>query len=180
MSNCGCSRDKKIEAVDISSVPIDTMTSLPQFILTERDVEDELSGDVVRALTRTPVGRLFPVGSTDNVYAIPANNDSLDFSNWHVAPGYIKNFGSYYGVQFADGENEAMFVMVGCVDEASGRQVLFQNTGVINVPEGHDFVLLAQYYTNADGSGVPTTDSTTGQKLFIPISRMQLLVNLGQ
>lgn len=179
MSHCGCG-DKDIAVQNIGDLPIDTIASMPQFILTERDVEDELSGDVVRTLTRTPTGRLFPNGSMDNVFAVAANNDSLDFSTWYVAPGYIKNFGTYYGVQYADEENPALFIMVGCIDEANGKQVLAQNTGVINVPEGHDYVLLAQYYTNADGSGVPTTDDSTGQKLFIAISRTQLLINLGQ
>lgn len=177
---CGCSKDKDIDVVDISQVPIDTLNDLPQYLLAERDVADELSGDVVRTLTRIPTGRIVPNGFNDNVFAVAANNDSLDFKNWHVAPAYIKNYGTHYGVEYADAENPAMFILVGLVNEANGVQALAQNVGVINIPGGHDYVLLAQYYTNADGSGVPTTSDETGQKLFIPISKTQLLINLGQ
>lgn len=176
---CGCNKEKDIDVVDISQVPIDTLNDLPQYILAERDLADELSGDVVRTLTRIPTKRIVPSGSTDNVFAVVANNEELDFKNWHVAPGYIKNFGSYYGVQYADNDNPAMFLMIGTIDEANGVQVLAQNCGVINIPAGHDYVLLAQYYTSADGSGVPTTSDETGQKLFIPISKTQLLLNLS-
>lgn len=176
--SCGCNKEKDIEVQDISQVPIDTIPSLPQYILTERDVEDELSGDIVRTLTRTPIGRLFPNGNMDNVFAVSANNEEIDFSEWKVAPGYIKNFGTYYGVQYADEENPAIFLMVGAVDEANGKQILAQSCGVVNIPAGHDYVIGAQYYTSADGSGIPVTDSATGQKLFIPISKTQLLLTL--
>lgn len=178
---CGCNKNNKdIEVIDLHDVPVDTNPVLPDFLLTERLVEDPQSGDYTSVLSRTPVKSLLPTGRTDNIFAIPANNPDLDLANYKVAAGTVKNFGSYYATIFADDENPALFLIIGATEEASGIQVLAQNCGVITIPTGHDFIPLAQYYTSADGSGLPVTDSATGQKLFIPLSRTQLLVNLGQ
>lgn len=57
--------------------------------------------------------------------------------------------------------------------------LLVQSTGIVNILEGHDYIVGAQYYNSTDGSGEPTTDATSGQKLFIPISKTQLAINLG-
>jgi hypothetical protein len=50
-----------------------------------------------------------------------------------------------------------------------------QNTGFVNIPEGHQYIVDATYYLGENGE--PTTDSTiTGQKLFIPVSNTKLAI----
>jgi hypothetical protein len=52
-----------------------------------------------------------------------------------------------------------------------------QNTGFVNIPEGHQYIVDAQYYLGENGQ--PVTDSSiTGQKLFIPVSNTKLAVNM--
>lgn len=156
----------------LGDVQIDALDSLPDFLLAERDVEDPLSGDLIRSLVRVPAGKLFPNGNYDNVSAIVANNDELDIPDRQVRAGYVKNNVSSAQVLYADAENPAMFLMLGELTD----MVLIQPTGVINMLAGHDYIIGAQYYVGE--AGVPTTDATSGQKLFIPISRTQLLINM--
>jgi hypothetical protein len=68
-----------------------------------------------------------------------------------------------------------MFLMIGHMTDL----LLTQCAGVVNIPEGHSYILGAQYYASTDGSGEPVTDSTSGQKLFRVMSNTQLAINLG-
>lgn len=169
---CDKCKTKPMVTQYLGDVQIDALDSLPDFILAERDVEDPLSGDLIRSLVRVPAGKLFPNGNYDNVSGISANNDELEIPDRQVRAGYVKNNVSSTQVLYADAENPAMFLMLGKLADL----VLIQPTGVINMPGGHDYVISAQYYVGENG--VPTTDSASGQKLFIPISRTQLLINL--
>lgn len=169
---CDKCKNKPMATQYLGDVQIDALDSLPDFILAERDVEDPLSGDLIRSLVRVPAGKLFPNGNYDNVSAVVANNDELDIPDRQVRAGYVKNNVSSTQVLYADAENPAMFLMLGLLTD----MVLIQPTGVINMLAGHDYVIGAQYYVGE--AGVPTTDATSGQKLFIPISRTQLLINL--
>ena len=55
--------------------------------------------------------------------------------------------------------------------------ILVQESGFINISEGHGLIIGAQYYVGNNGE--PVTDSTiTGQKLFKPISTTKLLINM--
>ena len=167
---CGCK--KNVETQYIGDVQIDTLDALPEYILAERDVTDPNSGDTVRTLVRIPAGRLFPNGTYDNVTTLSPNNDSLVIPEKQVRAGRIFNGVSSIQVQYADADNPAQFIMIGTL----AGMVLIQNCGVINIPAGHNYVIGAQYYTGTDGE--PVTDSTSGQKLFIPISKTQLAVNM--
>ena len=171
--SCGCGKDKKIETQYLGDVAIDTLEDLPQYLLAERDVKDELSDDTVRSLVRIPTLRIAPSGNLDNVFAVVANNDSLEIPDGQVRAGTVVNLGSSYAVNYDDADNAAMFIMT----KKDGNRVLAQNCGIINILEGHEYVLLQDYYASADGTGLPTTDSTSGVKLFTPISRTQLLVH---
>ena len=171
--SCDKCNKKPMVTQYLGDVQVDTLDSLPDFILAERDVEDPLSGDLIRSLVRVPAGKLFPNGNYDNVSAIVANNDELDIPDRQVRAGYVKNNVSSTQVLYAGVDDPAMFLMLGILADT----VLIQPTGTINILVGHDYIIGAQYYLGEDG--VPTTDSTvTGQKLFIPISRTQLLINL--
>ena len=171
--SCGCGKDKKIETQYLGDVAIDTLEDLPQYLLAERDVKDELSDDIVRSLVRIPTLRIAPSGNLDNVFAVVANNDSLEIPDGQVRAGAVVNLGSSYAVNYDDADNAAMFIMT----KKDGNRVLAQNCGIINILEGHEYVLLQDYYASADGTGLPTTDSASGVKLFTPISRTQLLVH---
>ena len=67
-----------------------------------------------------------------------------------------------------------MFLMLG---EYIDNVMRVQNTGFVNIPEGHQYIVGVQYYLGTDGE--PVADSTvTGQKLFIPVSGTVLAVNM--
>lgn len=172
--SCGCNKDKQIETQYIGSVPIDNLEDLPEYLLAERDVKDELSDDIVRSLVRIPTLRIAPNGNLDNVFAVVANNDSLEIPDGQVRAGTVVNLGSSYAVNYDDADNPALFIMT----EKDGSRVLAQNCGVINILEGHDYALLQDYWASADSTGEPVTDSASGIHLFTPISKTQLLVNI--
>lgn len=170
--SCGGCNKKKIETQYIGDVQIDVLPDLPEYLLAERDVEDELSGDVVRSLVRIPTAKIAPNGNLDNIFAVAANNAELTIQEGQVKAGAVANLGSSYAVVPASDDNPTMFIMVGR-DE---KVVYAQTSGVINILCGHSYILLAQYYRGENGE--PTTDSTSGEKLFIPISKTQLLINM--
>ena len=169
---CNKCENKKLETQYIGDVPIDALADLPEYLLAERDVEDELSGDTVRSLVRIPTKRIVPNGNTDNIFAVVANNDDLTLEEGQVKAVSIALVGSTYSVVPADDEHPTMFIMVG----RQGNTILAQDCGVINILCGHDYIPLAQYYRGEDGE--PVTDSASGEKLFYPISKTQLRINL--
>ena len=171
MSNLDCNRP--LEALHISQYPIDSLESLPDYFLTERDIVDEATGNRRYALTRTPAMKLFPQGNMDNVTALEPNNSAITIPENQVRAGYIRNEGNMVSMQYATSARAAQFLMIGTLSD----MVLIQNTGFVNIPEGHEYIVGAQYYN--DGNGVPTTDdSLTGQKLFVPLSSTKLAINL--
>ena len=162
----------KIKTQYIGDLPIDTLESLPDYFITERDVLDELTGNTVRSLIRTPAAKLFPTANMDNVYALEPNNDAIVIPENQVRACYVVDTGSAVVMRFTDNTHPAMFLAIGHVSDL----ILCQNSGVINIPEGHDYIVGAQYYAGPDG--VPATNMTDAQKIFIPISRTKLLVNI--
>lgn len=173
--SCGCDKNKKIESTYIGDLALDLIETLPDEMLAVRNVTEPDTGVVVRSLVRVPSGRLFPNGTMANIFPLVANNPDIVIPERQVRAGLVKNLVSSTQVQYADAENPAMFLMVGTLAD----MLLCQANGVVNLPNGHDYVISQQYYTSTDGSGEPTTSPDSGQRLFIPISRTQLLINLG-
>ena len=171
MNDC----NRPVETEYIANVPIDSLASLPDFILAERDVEDVTTGNIARTFVRVPAQKLFPQGNYANIAAIQANNVAITVPDNEVRAGYVANEGSANVVRYADSDHAPVFLMLGF----STDLLLVQNTGFVNILEGHPYIVGAQYYAAADGSGEPVTDPTSGQKLFIPISSTQLAINLG-
>ena len=159
----------------IGNVPLDTLATLPDYILAERDVEDVTTGNIARTFVRVPAQKLFPNGNYANVAAIQANNMAIDVPEGQVRAGYVANEGSANIVKYADENHAPIFLMLGF----STDLLLVQSTGIVNILEGHDYIVGAQYYASTDGTGEPVTDPTSGQKLFIPISSTQLAINIG-
>lgn len=167
--------NKPVKTEYIANVPIDNLATLPDFILAERDVEDVTTGNIARTFVRVPAEKLFPNGNYANVAAIQANNTAITVPDNEVRAGYVANEGAANVVKYADSTHNPVFLMLGF----STDLLLVQSTGIVNILEGHPYIVGAQYYAAADGSGEPVTDATSGQKLFIPISQTQLAINIG-
>lgn len=165
-----------IKTAYIADLPIDNLANLPDYILAERDVEDVTNGNIDYTFVRVPAKKLFPQGNYANIAAIQTNNTAIDIPEGQVRAGYVANEGSANVVRYADGTHAPVFLMLGF----STDLLLVQNTGIVNILEGHSYIVGQQYYNAEDGSGEPVTDPASGQKLFIPISSTQLAINLGQ
>lgn len=168
--------NKPIKTAHIADLPIDTLASLPDYILAERDVEDPTDGSVDYTFVRVPAQKLFPQGNYANIAAIETNNTAIEIPDGEVRAGYVANESSANVVKYADENHAPMFLMLGF----STDLLLIQNTGIVNILEGHPYIVGQTYYAATDGSGEPVTDTTSGQKLFTPISTTQLAINLGQ
>lgn len=164
----------KVKTVNISDVPIDNLSTMVDYILAERDVEDATTGNVVRTPVRVPSVALFPNANNDNVIALAKNNTALTVPEGQVRAGYIANEVGANVMKYAGTNHEAVFLMLG--DYADGLMRV-QNTGFVNIPERHQYIIGAQYWLAENGEA--TTDSTiTGQKLFIPVSDTKLAINM--
>ena len=157
----------------IGDLPIDNLESIADYFLAERDVEDMETGTVVRSFVRVPGRKLFPTANMDNVVALEPNNIALEVPENQVRAVYIANEANSYIMKYADATHPATMLALGKLTDL----MLVQNCGFVNIPDGHDHVVGVQYYAGEDG--VPVADSTiTGQKLFIPVSKTKLSVNL--
>lgn len=166
--------NKPVSTLPLRELPIDTLESMPDYILTERDVQDPETGNTLASITRTPSTKLFPNGNFEYLTTLTPNNSAITIPARQVRAGYVQNSGNTISVQYAGTGHRAQFLMVGkLVDD-----ILIQSTGYVNIPEKHSYVIGTQYYLGANGE--PTTNSaTTGQKLFIPVNEYKLLVNIS-
>lgn len=164
----------RVKTVNISDVAIDNIASLPDYFLAERDVEDISTGNIVRTPVRVRSSDIFPNANNDNVIALAINNTAITVPENQVRAGYIKNEVGMPTMQYAGASHSARFLMLGTHADNLMR---VQNTGFVNIPEGHQYIIDAQYYVGENGE--PTTDSTiTGQKLFVPVSSTKLAINM--
>lgn len=165
--------DNKVETVNIADVAIDTLASLPDYILAERDVTDDSTGNIKRTPVRVPSVALFPNANNDNVIGLAINNTAITVPENQVRAGYISNEVGALVMKYADANNPAVFLMLG---EHTDGVMRVQNCGFVNIPEGHSYIVGVQYYVGENGE--PVTDSASGQKLFIPVSGTKLAVNM--
>lgn len=162
----------KVKTVNIADVAIDNLATLPDYFLAERDVEDVTTGNIVRTPVRVRSSDIFPNANNDNVIALEINNTAVEVPARQVRAGYIKNEVGANTMQFAGKTHNAVFLMLGAHADNLMR---VQNTGFVNIPEGHNYIVDAVYYLGENGE--PVTDaSVTGQKLFIPISNTKLAI----
>ena len=167
--------DNKVETVNIANVAIDTLASLPDYILAERDITDDSTGNIKRTPVRVPSAKLFPNANNDNVIGLAINNTAITVPENQVRAGYIENAVGANIMQYAGEGHAATFLMLGLHVDNIMR---VQNTGFVNIPAGHSYIVGAQYYVGENGE--PVTDATiTGQKLFIPVSGTVLAMNMG-
>lgn len=161
----------RVKTVNIADVAIDNTGVLPDYFLAEKDVEDATTGNIRRTPVRVRSTDIFPNANNDNVIALPINN-TITVPENQVRAGYIKNEVGMPTMQYAGTSHAAVFLMLG---EHADNLMRVQNTGFVNIPEGHQYIIDAVYYVGENGE--PTTDSTiTGQKLFIPVSNTKLAI----
>lgn len=163
--------NQSIETQYIGELPIDNLDSMPDYLLGERDVLDAATGNVIRSLVRVPTAKIFPQANMDNVVAIEPNNVAIFIPENQVRAVYVKNAGSSYIMEYADATHKPTLLAINKVAD----QILCQNSGIVNIPEGHQYIVGEQYYVGDDGE--PTTTQTP-YKLFIPISATKLAINI--
>lgn len=162
----------KVKTINIADVAIDNIATLPDYFLAERDVEDVATGNIVRTPVRVRSSDIFPNANNDNVIAEAINNAGITVPANQVRAGYVKNEVGAPTMQYAGPSNSADFLMLG---KHADNLMRIQNTGFVNIPEGHQYIIGATYYLGENGE--PTTDaSITGQKLFKPISSTKLAI----
>lgn len=167
--------DNKVETVNIANVAIDTLASLPDYILAERDITDDSTGNIKRTPVRVPSAKLFPNANNDNVIGLAINNTAITVPENQVRAGYVENAVGANIMKYAGAGHAATFLMLGLHVDNIMR---VQNTGFVNIPAGHSYIVGAQYYVGENGE--PVTDATiTSQKLFIPVSGTVLAINMG-
>lgn len=166
--------NKKVETKYIGDIAIDSLASLPDYFLAERDLKDASTGNVVRTPVRVPSGKIFPNANNDNVIGLEINNSAVTVPARQVRAGYVANEPGSNIMRYADKNHKAVFLMLG---KHADNIMRIQNTGFINIPEGHTYIVNADYWLGENGE--PVTDSSiTGQHLFTPISSTQLAVNI--
>lgn len=168
--------NNKVKTINIADVAIDSLASLPDFVLCERDITDDSTGNIVRTPVRVPSAKLFPNANNDNVIGLAINNTAITVPENQVRAGYIQNMPGANVMQYADASHHASFLMLGVHADNIMR---IQNTGFVIIPEGHQYIPDADYYLGENGE--PVTDSSiTGQHLFKPLSNTVLAVKLGE
>lgn len=165
--------NRPVKTINIADVAIDTLPTMVDYFLAERDIMDESTGNTVRTPVRVPSGKLFPNANNDNVIGIEINNPAITVPENQVRAGYVANEPGANIVRYADANHPAVFLMLG---EYMDNVMRIQNTGFVNIPEGHQYIVSADYWLGENGE--PVTDSTiTGQHLFVPISSTKLAIN---
>ena len=170
----GCNH-KDINTQYIGDVQIDMLSTLPEFLLGERDVEDELSGDTVRSLVRVPTSRI--VADDGNTFQLDlGDNEDINVPAGQVRAGFLYYDGDYVSVQYGYSEfsPSAQFLII----KQEGKIITCQRSGIAKFPEGHEYTVGMQYFLNGDNDGVPSTDRGTFG-LFVPINEHELLLDMG-
>ena len=147
MNNC----KKATTTTYIGEVPV-YAEAFPDYFIGAVNVEDPETGDIRRDFVQVPGERGVPKGQ--------------------VRAGYVAVGSSSNEMHYSDATHKPKFLMLG--DYAG--QMMIQVSGVVNIPEGHQYIIGMDYYDAADGTGEPTTDNTSGRYLFTPISQTKLAI----
>ena len=134
MNDC----NRKIRTINIADVAIDTLPTMVDYFLAERDIMDESTGNTVRTPVRVPSGKIFPNVNNDNVIGIEINNSAITVPKNQVRAGYVANEPGANIVRYADANHPAVFLMLG---EYMDNVMRIQNTGFVNIPEGHQYLV---------------------------------------
>lgn len=171
MSQCNeCTKTncREIGIQDVSEIEVDLTPNMPDFLFGINTVLNEATGNVMSKPVRVPGNKVIPRAVGE--FPLETNNDDLSVPDQQVIACYILNTGRQNQIVPATNTHEAIFL----VSEIDGAVAKCQNTGVLNMPAGHDYNIGMQYYFT-DGQ---ISTQPGGQKLFVPISEYQLLINM--
>lgn len=163
---------KPIGVKNITDIAIDPYDTVPDAFLVVRNIYDSLTGTTYPKILRAAGSKVMPNGNYDNVIVVDSNNTAIEVPENQVRAGYMRNAGSAYILQYADTTHNPEFLMLGTL----AGQMMIQNTGFIDIPNGHSYVVGQRYYVGENG--IPTTSPASGFSLFIPISSTRLAVEL--
>lgn len=162
----------KVETQYINDLPIDTLDSIPDYFIVERDIQDPTTGNVKRTLSRVAGTTLFPNANMANITLLPANNTAITVPENQVCGVYIENQGSANVMQYASPTQPATMLAVGTLSD----MIMVQNSGFVVIPNGHQYIVGQDYWVGENGT--PVTNQTTGTHLFTAISSTKLAVNI--
>lgn len=165
---------EQMEVQELAELPVDDFVGLPDYFLVERAILDDNTGKVLHTITRLPANRVIPNGNNANLFTLDPNNTTLNIQPGQVLPAYVQNEGTMNVVYPADANHKAQFLVVGTY----GALILCQGSGVVNLLEGHEYIIGATYYTSSTAGEVTTSASQTGQAVFVPLSSTKLLIKL--
>lgn len=165
--------NKQLSTTYIGNIDVFTLDRVPDFILAEVDVEDPNTGKVIRSMVRVPGAKLFGGGSFDGQTVIEPNNE-IEVQESQPLGARIVNNGNYNTVELSNIGQPVDFLII----RKMGAMLVIQASGFVYYPEGHQYIVGQDYYLS--DSGLPTTDPTSGVKLFKPISSTKLVITLGR
>lgn len=166
--------NKKLTITNAGELDIDDLATTVDYFLGVRSITKISDWTTDYALVRIPSSKVMPNGNLDNVIAIETNNPALTVPEGQVRAGYTDTQPGGNVVRYADTAHMAQFIMLGKYVDG---KMLIQNAGFVRIPAGHQYKVGLQYYTTENGE--PTTDSSSGQKLFVPLDDYTLGLNLG-
>ena len=172
MNNDPATNCRPVGVKDIEDLDIDGFDTVPDYFLIVRNIFDTNSQQTYPKLLRVPGTKVMPNGNYDNVIVLPTNNAGFTVPERQVRAGHIVNGGSTYIMQYADATNTPDFLALGML----AGNMMVQNSGFIDIPEGHEYIVGQRYYVGANG--VPTTDAASGYSLFVPVSSTRLAVDI--
>ncbi len=171
--SCNQCDNKPYTVEHILDTDIDDLSSIPDYFIGVRTIEDPSTGTVIATPVRVPGARVMPTGNLANVTAVVMNNSSLDVQEGQVRGGYIDTQPGGNVMRPSDMINPAQFLMLGKYTDTT---MLVQTTGFLNMPNGHNYVVGKQYYAGPDGYPTASTEFTN-VKLFRPIDEHTLIIN---
>lgn len=171
---CGIYGCMEADAIEVKDFPVDQFETAPDYFMTIRTKQDKTDGSVVYQPMLTPGAAVVPLQNMANRRVLPTNNTSLTVEPGQVLPAYVENNGSATVIHAADEAHPAQFLVLQITD---GNAVC-QNTGWVDMPVGHKYVIGANYYRSNKEGELTTDPSQTGQYLFTPVGRFTLALEI--
>ena len=169
---CNCN-NKPYTVEHILDVDVDDLSTVPDYFVAVRTIEDPSTGTIIATPVRVPGQKVMPTGNLQNVIALDTNNPTLDVPEGQVLAGYYDQQPGGSVMSLADASHPAEFLMLGKYGDG---KMLVQATGFLNFPNGHHYISGQTYWLGENGQ--PVTDSSvTGQKLFRALNDKVLNIN---
>lgn len=169
MTDCNCNK-KPYTVQSIHDVDVDDLTTLPDYLIGVREVEDAFTGNNIMTPVRVPTEKIAPNGNLANVIALDTNNSTLEVPEGQVLAGYYDYQPGGAIMSLADSTHPAQFLMLG---KYTDGKMLVQANGFLTFPNGHQYIPGQEYYLSDNGQPVTSGE----QKLFYAINDKVLLVN---